>query len=283
MNRIFQILLFSVLIIGLNSCEEKIDLELPEGETFLVVEGWITNENNPHFVKLSYTSPYFDERPSPAATGATVFLRDNEGNETELIETIPGTYQFDFGGIIGRSYQLRINLPNGDNYESNYELLRTPVPIDSIYYVLSEREPNSNFDENPDDIYDVVIDTYEPEGLGDHYQWRSFLNGVEAREPIDIFTTSDQLVDGGPIIALNITYKLYSIPDTVEIVQERISKEAYEFIANLQNQTAYVGSPFDTPPVPILGNVRNLSDPKRNALGFFGAAGRDRATVIVGD
>ena len=271
------------MFITLNSCEDKIDLELPEGETYLVVEGWITNEDIPHTVKLTYTSPYFDEQSSPVITGADVFLRDNEGNETTLTETEPGTYKFDEAGIVGRSYQLRINLPDGDNYESDFELLRLPVPIDSIYWQLSEREPNANNDENPDDIYDVVIDTYEPEGYGDHYQWRSFLNGVEAREPFDIFTTSDQLVDGGPILAFNVTFKLYSIPDTVEIVQERISKAAYEFLTQLQSQTAFVGSPFDTPPVPIQGNVRNLSDPKRNALGFFGAAARDRATVIVGE
>lgn len=283
MKSLFQIILFFSMFIILNSCEDKIDLELPDGETFLVVQGWITNENSPLAVHLTNTSPYFDDVASPVVTGATVILRDNEGNESVLIETIPGTYLFDDIGVIGRSYQLRINLPEGDIYESDFELLQEPVPIDSIYWQLSEDEPNPDNDESPDDIYDVLIETYEPEGRGDHYQWRSFLNGVEAREPFDIFTTSDQLVDGGPILQFDVTGKLYSAPDTVVIVQERISKAAYEFLTQLQNQTAFVGSPFDTPPVPIQGNVYNLSDPKRNALGFFGAAARDRATIIVGE
>jgi|SRR5690554_2922473 len=283
MKILIQSILLFAMLIGLTSCEDKIDLDLPEGETFLVVEGWITNENGPHNVKLTYTSPYFDEQAPPVVTGAGVFIRDDEGNETALTETLPGTYQFELAGVIGRSYRVLIHVPDGDNYESDWELLRAPVPIDSIYWQLSERKPNINFGEKPDDIYDVVIDTYEPEGYGDYYQWRSFLNGVEAREPFDIFTTSDQLVDGGPITAFNVTFKLYSIPDTVEIVQERISKAAFEFLSQLQNQTAFVGSPFDTPPVPIQGNVRNLSDPKRPGLGFFGAAARDRASVIVGE
>lgn len=283
MKRIYQIVIFISLILTFSSCQDKIDLDLPDGETFLVVEGWVTNESDPQTVKLTYTAPYFDDVAPPVVTGANVLLRDDAGNETALTESDPGLYQFMEAGVIGRSYQLHIHLPEGDSYESDFELLQEPVSIDSIFWQLSDREPNADADENPNDIYDVLINTYEPEGRGDHYQWRSFLNGVEALDPWDIFTTSDQLVDGGPILDFNVTSKLYSSPDTVVIVQERISKAAYEFLSQLQSQTAFVGSPFDTPPVPIEGNVRNLSDPNRNALGFFGAAGRDRATVIVGE
>ena len=283
MIRFYQIIILFLLGIALMSCEDKIELELPDGETFLVVHGWITNEDGPQTVKLTYTAPYFDDGTPPVVAGAIVTLRDNEGNESTMVESSPGIYQFNEAGIIGRAYQLHINLPEGDIYESDFELLHQPVPIDSIYWGVSERTPNADFDENPDDIYEVLIDTYEPAGRGDYYQWRSFLNGVEAREPFDIFATSDQLVDGGAILEFNVTGKLYSTPDTVVIVQEKISKAAYEFLSQLQSQTAFVGSPFDTPPVPIKSNVHNLSDPNRIALGFFGAAGRYRATVIVGE
>lgn len=283
MNILTKIIVLLSLGLAFASCEDKISLELPDGETFLVVAGWITNEEGPQTVKLTYTAPYFADVPPPVVSGAIVTLRDNEGNESTMVESSPGVYEYYEAGIIGRSYQLHINLPEGDIYESDFELLHEPVPIDSIYWQLSDREPNADNDENPDDIYDVLIDTYEPEGRGDYYQWRSFLNGVEAREPGDIFATSDQLVDGGPITEFNITNKLYSTPDTVIIVQERISQAAYEFLSQLQSQTAFVGSPFDTPPVPIQSNVHNLSDPSRIALGFFGASGRVRATIIVGE
>ncbi len=89
-------------------------------------------------------------------------------------------------------------------------------------------------------------------------------------------------MDGNFIPEFNVTNELYSKPDTVRIVQERISKDAYEFLIAIQSQTAFVGGPFDTPPSPINGNVKNLEDPRKNALGFFGAAGVDDATVVVG-
>ena len=214
---------------------------------------------------------------------AIVILKDDEGNESVVGEVGPGVYEIVDQGIVGRKYQLYIHLPEGDIYESDFELLNEPVLIDTIYYQLSEREPSDFLDEGPDDIYEVLIETFEPAGRGDHYRWRSFLNGVEARAPREINIISDQLVDGVAVLEYNVTGKLYAITDTVQIVQEMISKEAYEFLTQLRNQTAFVGSPFDTPPVPIIGNVHNLSNPDKYALGFFGAAGVDRAAVIVGD
>ncbi len=266
----------------LSACQDKIELDLPEGETFLVVEGWITNEDRPHEIKLTFTTPYFDSAPPPPATAATVILADDEGNETELAEEEPGVYVFPGSGEVGRMYRLEITLEDGTPYQSEFELLREPVPILDIRWQLSDDEPNEDNDENPDDIYDVVISTSEPAGSGDHYQWRSFLNGVEERQPFDIFATSDDGVDGNIIPELNVTNKLYSEPDTVRIVQERISEAAFEFLTTLQSQTAFVGGPFDTPPAPIRGNVNNLEDAQKNARGFFGAAGVDVAEVVVG-
>ncbi len=282
MKRLFAISLFFILLIT-TACTDSIELDLPDGETFLVVEGWITNQPGPQEIKLSYTAPYFDDSPQTVVTNATVKIADDEGNETILNQSAPGTYFYPDSGTTGRSYKLLIYLPEGDTYESDFELLQPAVPIDSIAWQLSDRTPNADNDENPDDIYDVVIWTQEPAGKGDYYQWRSFLNGVEQREPFDIFTTSDDLVDGSPIPDFNVTDDLYSTPDTVTIDQEHISRAAYDFLTQVQTQTAFVGGPFDTPPAPIQGNVHNMTNPKKDALGFFGAAGRSLATTIVGE
>jgi len=282
MKGINRIIILGLAIIALASCQDKIDLDLPEGEKFLVVEGWITNEERDHTVKLTFTQQYFDSNAPTPASGAFVVVKDDQGNETELAETSPGVYTFPGPGEAGTSYQLEILLEDGTRYQSSWELLREPVPIFSIEWRLSEDEPNPDFDEEPDDIYEVIIFTSEPAGLGDCYQWRSFLNGEEQRDPFDIFVTTDEFVDGNPIPEFNVTDELYSTPDTVRIVQERISRAAHDFYVQLQSQTAFVGSPFDTPPAPIQGNIINLNDEKRPAQGFFGAAGVDDATTIVG-
>lgn len=266
----------------LSSCQDVVDLDLPEGDEFLVVEGWITNENRTHDVILTTTAAYFDDADPSPATDAMVFIRDDEGMETLLAETSPGVYTYPDSGIVGKSYQLEIVLENGKRYLSSFEEIFEPVPILDIKWQLSEDEPDLDDGENIDDIYDVLIFTIEPAGLGDNYRWRSILNGKEAREPFDIFVTDDQFVDGNPIPDFNVTDKLYSQFDTVVIIQERISRDAREFLQLLQTQTAFVGGPFDPPPSPIRGNIQNVNDPDDIALGFFGASGRDRATIVVG-
>lgn len=275
------LLVFAATIVF--GCQDKIDLNLPEGEERLVVEGWITGEYPSHFVRLSYSAPYFSNSHPPAAEGATVILENDLGNEQILDETEPGVYEIAGQGEVGRKYRLRIHLPKGEAYLSKYELLRPPVPIDSIYYKLSKRPPIPQLDETPDQIYDVYIDTHEPAGRGDFYRWRSFRNGIEAQRPYDIVVISDYYVDGVPVKEFNVTDMLYAQGDTVEIVQERISAAAYEFLATLWSQTAQVGGPFDTPPVPIKSNIENLTNPDKPALGFFGAAGVSHAQIIVGE
>jgi len=273
-------LLICALLAG--ACEDKVELDFPTGETLLVVEGWISNEPGPHHITLTFTQPYFDATAPPPAEGATVFLTDDEGLQVLLEETAPGVYTYPDSGLVGRSYSLEINLPDGVQYRSDPELLREPVPILEIRWEVDEDGPSEFLEQEPDQIYGVLIDTFEPQGAGDNYRWRTFVNGVMKDDPFDINVTNDDFVDGSPVNNYDPSNELFFAGDTVTIVQERISSAALEFMQLVQSQTAFVGGPFDTPPAPIVGNVKNITDPERNALGFFGAAGRDRATVVAG-
>ncbi len=283
LKSIKTIFLLAVGVVAMSSCQDKIDLDIPDGETFLVVEGWLTNFDTVHTVNLTYTTPYFDDTPPPVASNAEVILMDDEGNEFELLETDPGVYTYEGAGVEGRLYQLSIILDNGERYLSDPEEMYDVVPIFDIYWQLSEEEPDPDNDQNPDDIYDVLIDTQEKPGVGDYYRWRSFLNGEEYLGPDELFVAADEFVDGNEIPEFNVTEELYSIPDTVTIIQEHISREAYEFFLSIIRQTSDVGGPFDAPPAPVPGNVKNLTNPNKPAVGFFGVAAQSVATVVVGD
>lgn len=265
------------------SCTDKIELDLPDGESFLVVEGFITNTDKSHEIKLTYTSPYFDDAPQPKATGANVIVRDNDGVETVLEENQPGVYTFEGPGEIGKSYQLEIMLTDGGHFKSSFEQLASVVQIDDIYYQLSEDEPDEDDDQDPTDIYEVIITTVEPVGVGDYYRWRGFKNGIEYTSPYDIFVASDEFVDGNPIDDFNVTDDLYSIGDTVLIIQEHIQRSQFEFMNLLVSQTADVGGPFDSPPAPVLGNIVDQNNPDKIVLGYFGTAGQAQAQVVIGE
>lgn len=279
---LYQTALVLLSVWMLSACEDKIELDLPDGEVLLVVEGWISNEPGPYHVRLTYTQPYFDDTTPPVAPGAVVFLRDDEGLQVLLEETSPGIYTYLDSGEVGRSYYLQITTPDGSQYQSQPELLREPVPILDIRWEVDPDGPSDFLEQEEEQIYGVLIDTFEPAGRGDNYRWRTYVNGFFKNDPFDIFVTNDDFVDGSPVLGFSPVNDLFFEGDTVTIVQERISRAALNFLQLVQSQTAFVGGPFDTPPAPIRGNVWNTSDPQRNALGFFGAVGRDRATVVVG-
>ncbi len=282
-KNIFRIVTIVSVTAFVSSCEDKIELDLPEGETFLVVEGFITTTDRPHDILLTYTSPYFDDSPQPKVTGATVILRDNEGAEITLPEEDPGVYTYPTAGEIGKSYQLEIFLADGEHYRSTYEELAEVVEIDSIAWRLSEDEPDLDDGQSATDIYEVLIWTIESPGVGDYYRWRGFLNGIEYQAPEDLFYASDEFVDGNPIPEFNVTDELYSIGDTVKIIQERVQRGQYEFLNLLFTQTAFVGGPFDNPPAPVTGNITNVDDPNKFALGYFGTAAQSFAEIVVGE
>jgi len=86
---LFTILTFSMLVI---SCTERIDVELDESYTRLVVDGAITTDTMAHVVVLSKTSSYYYNMPAPLVTGASVSITD--GNQTfKLKEDSPGIYR----------------------------------------------------------------------------------------------------------------------------------------------------------------------------------------------
>jgi len=82
-------IIIALTVFTLVACEKDIDIELPEGERKLVVEGSI-EQNQPPFVILSKTEGYFDPvdlsaLQSAFVHGATVFV-SNGTNNIQLTE-----------------------------------------------------------------------------------------------------------------------------------------------------------------------------------------------------
>ncbi len=61
-------------------------------------------------------------------------------------------------------------------------------------------------------------------------------------------------------------------PALVEIRQYALSSEAFQYFKLLETQSQNTGGLADTPPAPLVGNVRNLADVNENVAGYFSAA-----------
>jgi len=228
-------------------------------------------------VRLSLTAPYFENGELQGVGGALVVLFEDDSPVDTFREKsgAVGFYASEYRLRAGSSYEVYILGPDGKEYRSLPQLLEQVPPIDSIYARFKEENPFQ------DEGYYVSIDTREPVGVGNYYRWRQYINGEFQNDPFDLIYASDEFVDGNPIIDFEVGTQPAQVGDTVRIDQMTISREAFEFLTLVQNQTAFVGSLFDTPPAPIPGNFRNLTDPEDPPLGFLGVSGLTFAELVI--
>jgi Domain of unknown function (DUF4249) len=59
----------------------------------------------------------------------------------------------------------------------------------------------------------------------------------------------------------------------IEVQQYSITPIAYRYYDLLRQQSQTTGTLTDTPPAPLVGNVRNIDNPSEPVVGFFAAAG----------
>lgn len=274
-----SILIFALAMVA---CEKVIDLDLPEGEPMLVVDGWYTDEDTTQFVKLSTTAPYFEDQETPRVTGAEVTLNTFENGALVGSEALvedpenPGIYLIPNPAETGKGYQLEVNAPGFDPVRSDVqEILETP-PIFDIYW----EEADPSFDDSLA-IYKVFISTFEVPGEGDAYRWFAWVDGEYQNKPENLYIANDLLVDGAVLPQFEPTDHQYRLGEVVRITQCRINQSAYDYLALLRQQTAFVGSPFDTPPAPLVGNMK-FTNKEGQALGFFGASSTSTAEITVG-
>lgn len=301
---------FGCLVLLLSGCIERIDLdESLSGERLLVVDGLITDANEPYSVKLTYTSSSLKTYEGDPLGGAEVYITDEEGTRADLFETgNGGEYLTDpstFRGQVGNVYQLHVISPNGNTYVSLPETMPAVAPIDSIYYALDSEPYQSSLGTI---LQRWGVQFYLNTGSGDdraayyRWDWREtysfiaplarpmqlviplcFRSGAQARY-LNVASTEDLRSDR--IIKREINFvaksglqlqRRYSLL----VKQYSMTERAYRFWANVQQQQTDGGSVFAPPPAPIPGNMTNADDDRERVLGYFQVSAVTEKRIFV--
>lgn len=311
MKRNFILLLLA--IVAQLSCIEQLELPYRNEEPKLVVDGEVTNEAPPYSLRLSYSGKFVSGSiitSNLAVNGARVTLSDDLGNSVRFRQNIyePALYQTDatFRCVAGRSYALKIELPDGKIYITKPQLMQEVASINNIY-----ADKITNF-------IRVYIDTKDPANTTNYYRWKGYsitlkrtgggtspstgpsgavagdysLNGTcstacwtyNREDAANVF--SDRYINGNeikkrlalfsPIDGLVPLSKHYA-----EIKQMSISAEAYLFWQQYEEQKTRTGSIFDPLPATIIGNIVNEKNNKDFALGFFGVSAVSVKRLII--
>lgn len=264
-----------LLPFALWSCEDVVDLELPEGESLLVVDGQITDRQGDTRVLLTRSVPYFDEEGNPPVEGAIIELFEDSSLVSTFLEVGLGRYISTYTGVTGKSYHIEISLPDGSTYSSMAEILPRVPPIDSVYYRF---ETDLQFLE---DGYYVYFATQELEGQPEFYRWKFYFNGDYQNSQFDINIANDDFVDGNYVVDFAVDFEPFNIGDTVTVEQYSTTRSYYDYWVLIQTQVTQVGGPFDPPPAPVIGNMVRTDDSNEPVLGYFSAHGLSRESTII--
>lgn len=257
-----------VLSILFSSCEKVIDINYNSQNSQLIVEGNITDQTGPYFVKLTQTVNFDEPNSFPQVSGALVTISDETGNTETLAETAPGVYATSaIQGTPGRTYMLQV-MANGKKYTA-YSKMPASVAIDKIMAV-NQVLPMGNKKV-------VNVKLLDPAGITNFYRFVKIINN---KIQSSIYTESDIKQDGKSLNIALLNKKQsesdMKTGDTLTIVLQSIDEPVYNYFRTLLQLNGGGGLiNQSTSPANPVSNISN------GALGYFNACAVTSQTIFI--
>ncbi|MEW5677362.1 DUF4249 domain-containing protein [Flavobacterium enshiense] len=274
MKKIIQNTFLLIFVFSVLSCEKVVDADLDTAAPRLVVDAsiqWIKNTSgNEQKIKLTTTTAYYNTTV-PAVSGATVFIT----NSSNVVFNFPesgtaGEYVCnDFQPVIGETYTLKV-IHNGQTFIATEVMTGVPDIEDTI-------EQNNEGGFTGDEI--EIKFFYQDNGLEDNFYMISFKPDYKPFPDYDVL--EDRFFQG------NQMFGLYSDEDLapgnlINIKLYGISRQYYNYMSVLLALGgSNGGSPFQSPPATVRGNIINPTNENNYALGYFNLSEVDTTDYSV--
>jgi Domain of unknown function (DUF4249) len=275
------------LILVLSSCLDEIKLPQPDLIERIIVEGGITDNSSENFLRLSYSDAVGAPKRVLPTSGVYVEIRTAKGQKYTFRADPLGSGLFTaengkLSGKAGEAYAIYLKLPDGREYQSEFQPMPVPVLIKNLNHTALE-VPNVG--------YQVSLDLEDPRSEENYYRWKS--EGFHIRQSSgvkigygdnyccktcwvkikneDINILSDQNFNGNAIKNRPVFFSPYFGigMHKINVKQFNISRQAYHYYTKLKSQLNRSGSIFDPLPATVRGNIINIKDSDDTALGFF--------------
>lgn len=274
--------IFSILTAGagFTACEDVIDLDVPEGKTYTVVDAWITNAPGKQDIRVTQTVPYTSTQPAPVVDDAVVILSDLTDGTTYNFTFADGVYSYDPGagnsiGQLNHAYRLRVQL--GEEIFEATDTIRNVPPIDSITYEFKSKEDAESGEEG----YYARFHGRDLPGQTDYYWIRSYRNSL-ARKEADVFAINAAFNEGITDSAVFITPisegitkddKPFQLNETVIVRIASCTKASHTFLTHVESQLNN-GGLFASILQNVKSNLVNTNTASQaRVLGWFGTSG----------
>jgi hypothetical protein len=301
----------------LTSCIKPYEpfIESKDAKKF-VISGQVVKGEDVQFINVSVTSPISEPEYIPV-TGCQVTISDNKGNNFEAADQFDGNYTFhipESNLSTGTSFMVTVITPDGINIASDFDTLNECPEIDTVYYNFDE-VPTTD-----PEIFKKGLQFYvdlNAENTSSHnFRWEAvetweyhsswpiewyYDGSVHHVYPPDysrmvcwrtemvknIFTLSTENLEQNLYKSFPLHFvDNFSSPRLVYgysllIRQFALSNAAYSYWEKLRINSSDQGGLYDKQPLAIRGNLRNVTNPDQDVLGFFGATSMKSKRIFV--
>ncbi|MEA5005066.1 MAG: DUF4249 domain-containing protein [Rikenellaceae bacterium] len=290
------------------SCISPFEPKGASVEGLLVVEGDIIL-NDTTVITLSRSTAISSTQSKQYVFAATVWVESSDGGKYYGVSKVENgvlTYLIPTAGLSTTAqYRLKVNTPNGGQYESNFvTALETPDieditwSVDSVYqtatfFVTSKAsENNSNyyrwdytedweftsrynsfvyFDSKNNKIVDTVMNWY-------YCYKKGVSTGIYVANTSSL---SENRVYKKPIATFGKHDDRLCLLYSMEVTQRSLTREGYLYWENLSKNSSDLGGIFSPQPSELKGNITCLSDPEEVVLGFISAVTTKKKRIFA--
>lgn len=299
-------LLFSAMLF-FASCVDNYDIpNVPSNGRYLVVEGFI-NSHGPTTITLSRSVPLSGNIGiAPAELHATVTVESEDKIVYPLTEQGKGVYRANELSIDStKRYRIYIKTAGNKEYVSEYVSVKHTPPIGEITYEAQDEKL----------AVQIYVSTSDPDNAARYYSWEyvetwqyrsyfithwEYIDGRAVYNPdreniLDCWMTgtsknilitstthlSQDVVQNFPLAFIPSSSSKFSVGYRISVIQSALTKEAYEYLAELKRNAEQQGSLFDPQPSDLLGNLRCLTDPEEPVLGYVSAHNTEEKSIFI--
>ncbi|MCD6179503.1 MAG: DUF4249 domain-containing protein [Bacteroidales bacterium] len=281
----------------------------------VVVSGKLTNKEGYQFVSLSKSIALKDWEHQ-VLSDCIVSIWDDSENEFPMDEYSDGEYRVWMTNEdlkIGTAYHIQILMPNGDELVSEPDIMPQVAPVNIPNYKLDSTfdgaynaftkglqfylDINGNKSDSRYYLFEMDA-TYEHHALYDRewyydgsvhhiYPPDSSLYFCWTTERVpEIFTLSTENLSENIFKDYNLHFVTYhqqhlTYGYSLLLRQLGLSKRAYLFWENMRLNNNQNASLYSKQPVDTQGNIKNLTNPEKEVLGFYGASAISEVRIFV--
>lgn len=282
----FLLLICVIFSVTLISCEDVVELKVPDTNQYLVVDATITDQPGVQKIRLYKSQNYFDNSVPESVKGAKVYVKDDLGNSYEFKENIlnQGLYEWkpvttEVLGKVGRNYQLSIDW-NNEHLEAQSKMYRVPA-IDSLKYKKATASLRQSGEGKPTEGFEAHFYAKDPVGMGDCYRLKAYKNGFLFNGPNNLTVMYDSNFQKGSQgdglmfilpVRSSISPELYVEGDSLKVELLSISEGQFDFYFQARNEINNAGL-FSRPAANIPTNLVNKNkNSSWQGAGWFGVS-----------